>query len=89
VPPADTQHYPLEADKVTSHNTSNLGGPILCRDQLEEFSASESTLFEDGIEKYGKDFNDIRLDYVRKGKTNLNSEFYVVFSCRGNQCGIL
>lgn len=62
VPPADKQHYPLEADRLTSHNTSNLGGPILCRDQLEEWSAAESTLFEDAIEKYGKDFHDIRLD---------------------------
>ncbi|KAL3084197.1 hypothetical protein niasHT_039323 [Heterodera trifolii] len=62
VPPPDKSHYPLEADKVTSHNTVSLGGPILCRDQLEEWSAAESTLFEDAIEKYGKDFHDIRLD---------------------------
>ncbi|KAI3422178.1 Metastasis-associated protein mta1 [Globodera pallida] len=62
VPPPDKLHYPLEADKVTAHNTVSLGGPILCRDQLEEWSAAESTLFEDAIEKYGKDFHDIRLD---------------------------
>lgn len=62
VPPADKEHYPLETDKLTANNTSILGGPILCRDQLEEWSASESTLFEDAIEKYGKDFHDIRLD---------------------------
>uniref|UniRef100_A0A915D2J4 Uncharacterized protein n=1 Tax=Ditylenchus dipsaci TaxID=166011 RepID=A0A915D2J4_9BILA len=46
VPPPSKQHYPLDADKVTCHNTVSLGGPILCRDQLEEWSASEATLFE-------------------------------------------
>ena len=40
------------------------GGPVLCRDQMEEWSASEANLFEDAIEKYGKDFNDIRQDFV-------------------------
>jgi len=43
-----------------------LGGPILCRDQLEEWSASESTLFEDGVERCVKDFHDIRADFVSK-----------------------
>ncbi|KAI1720510.1 BAH domain-containing protein [Ditylenchus destructor] len=62
VPPPSKLHYPLDADKTTSHNTVNLGGPILCRDQLEEWSASEATLFEDALEKYGKDFHDIRVD---------------------------
>lgn len=40
------------------------GGPVLCRDEMEEWSASEANLFEDAIEKYGKDFNDIRQDFV-------------------------
>lgn len=62
VPPPSKQDYPLNADKATTHNTVNLGGPILCRDQLEEWSASEATLFEDALEKYGKDFHDIRVD---------------------------
>ena len=42
------------------------GGPVLCRDEMEEWSASEANLFEEALEKYGKDFNDIRQDFVRK-----------------------
>ena len=33
-------------------------------DQMEEWSAAEANLFEEAIEKYHKDFNDIRNDYV-------------------------
>nr|CAD2191319.1 unnamed protein product [Meloidogyne enterolobii] len=65
VPPADNNHhYPLETDKLTSNKTAILGGPILCRDQLEEWSASESTLFEEGVDRCVKDFHDIRLDFL-------------------------
>lgn len=39
-------------------------GPVLCRDEMEEWSASEANLFEEALDKYGKDFNDIRSDYV-------------------------
>ncbi|KAG7484961.1 hypothetical protein MATL_G00055710 [Megalops atlanticus] len=40
------------------------GGPVLCRDEMEEWSASEAALFEEALEKYGKDFNDIRQDFL-------------------------
>uniref|UniRef100_A0A8C4HFT5 Metastasis associated 1 family, member 2 n=1 Tax=Dicentrarchus labrax TaxID=13489 RepID=A0A8C4HFT5_DICLA len=40
------------------------GGPVLCRDEMEEWSASEAMLFEEALEKYGKDFNDIRQDFL-------------------------
>lgn len=40
-------------------------GPVLCRDEMEEWSASEANLFEEALEKYGKDFGDIRGDFVR------------------------
>lgn len=42
------------------------GGPVLCRDEMEEWSASEAMLFEEALEKYGKDFNDIRQDFVSR-----------------------
>ena len=41
-----------------------MSGPVLCRDEMEEWSASEANLFEEALEKYGKDFNDIRADFV-------------------------
>lgn len=37
---------------------------VLCRDEMEEWSASEANLFEEALDKYGKDFTDIRQDYV-------------------------
>ncbi|KAG1678102.1 Metastasis-associated protein MTA3 [Nymphon striatum] len=40
------------------------GGPVLCRDEMEEWSASEANLFEEALEKYGKDFTDIRQDFL-------------------------
>lgn len=39
-------------------------GPVLCRDEMEEWSASEANLFEEALEKYGKDFSDIQTDFV-------------------------
>ncbi|KAH8344005.1 hypothetical protein KR084_003124 [Drosophila pseudotakahashii] len=39
-------------------------GPVLCRDEIEDWSASEANLFEEALEKYGKDFNDIRQDFL-------------------------
>lgn len=39
-------------------------GPVLCRDEIEEWTAGEATLFEDAIEKYGREFGDIRQDFV-------------------------
>ena len=28
-------------------------GPVLCRDEMEEWSASEANLFEEALDKYG------------------------------------
>ncbi|XP_060536245.1 metastasis-associated protein MTA3 isoform X2 [Cylas formicarius] len=39
-------------------------GPVLCRDEMEEWSASEANLFEEALDKYGKDFKDIRRDFL-------------------------
>jgi metastasis-associated protein MTA len=52
------------ADAISSLVPST--GPVLCRDEMEEWSASEANLFEEALEKYGKDFNDIRQDFVSK-----------------------
>ena len=39
-------------------------GPVLCRDEMEEWSASEANLFEEALDKYGKDFGDVQQDFV-------------------------
>lgn len=60
----DTLHkhsYSIEAAMCSLVPSS---GPVLCRDEMEEWSASEANLFEDALEKYGKDFNDIRNDFL-------------------------
>ena len=39
-------------------------GPVLCRDELEDWSASEANLFNEGLEKHGKEFDNIKRDYL-------------------------
>nr|UAT11609.1 metastasis associated protein 3 [Latimeria menadoensis] len=54
------------------------GGPVLCRDEMEEWSASEASLFEEALEKYGKDFNDIRQDFIPwKSLTSIVEYYYM------------
>ncbi|KAJ8414615.1 hypothetical protein AAFF_G00038170 [Aldrovandia affinis] len=54
------------------------GGPVLCRDEMEEWSASEASLFEEALEKYGKDFTDIRQDFLPwKSLTSIIEYYYM------------
>ena len=39
-------------------------GPIVCKDEMEAWSASEANIFEDALEKYGKDFNEIHREQL-------------------------
>ncbi|XP_066281411.1 metastasis-associated protein MTA3-like isoform X4 [Branchiostoma lanceolatum] len=55
------------------------GGPVLCRDEMEEWSASEANLFEEALEKYGKDFNDIRQDFLPWKSLNSIIEYYYMW----------
>lgn len=59
-------------------------GPVLCRDEMEEWSASEANLFEEALDKYGKDFTDIRQDFVSKNrKSSISiSSFSIFFSTK-------
>lgn len=79
-------------------------GPILCRDQMEEWSASEANLFEEAMgnikflmcsdsirefthnnlfvfitEKYGKDFNDVRQDFLNWKVPSSLIEYYYLW----------
>jgi metastasis-associated protein MTA len=57
-------------------------GPVLCRDEMEEWSASEANLFEEALDKYGKDFNDIRNDFVSdEGRIEYLSRLSDVVEC--------
>ncbi|CAB1335511.1 unnamed protein product, partial [Coregonus sp. 'balchen'] len=54
----------LHMSAAAASRDITLGGPVLCRDEMEEWSASEANLFEEALEKYGKDFTDIQQDFV-------------------------
>lgn len=54
------------------------GGPVLCRDEMEEWSASEANLFEEALEKYGKDFTDIQQDFVSRKLIRKALEYFRV-----------
>ena len=60
----DTLHKASYDTSKAANNLVPSGGPVLCRDEMEEWSASEANLFEEALQKYGKDFNDIRQDFV-------------------------
>ncbi|XP_063295175.1 metastasis-associated protein MTA1 isoform X3 [Pelobates fuscus] len=54
------------------------GGPVLCRDEMEEWSASEANFFEEALEKYGKDFTDIQQDFLPwKSLTSIIEYYYM------------
>ena len=51
---------------------------MLCRDEMEDWSSAEANLFEEAIEKYGKDFNDIKRDFLPwKSMKNIIEYFFM------------
>lgn len=48
-------------------------GPVLCKDELEDWSAAEANIFEEALDKYGKEFNEIRKECVI---AQLKNQFY-------------
>ncbi|XP_053205547.1 metastasis-associated protein MTA1-like [Panonychus citri] len=54
-------------------------GPVLCRDEMEEWSAAEANLFEMAMEKYGKDFHEIRQDFLSWKSMRSIIEFYYMW----------
>lgn len=55
------------------------GAPLLVRDEMEEWTASEGNLFEEAMEKYGKDFHDIRNDFLPWKTTPALVEYYYMW----------
>lgn len=53
-------------------------GPVLCRDEMEEWSPAEASLFEEAMEKYGKDFHEIKQDFLSwKSMKNIIEYYYM------------
>ncbi|CAF1055358.1 unnamed protein product [Adineta steineri] len=54
-------------------------GPILVKDQMEDWSAAEANSFEDAIEKCGKDFIDIQKEYLQWKSLKGIIEYYYMW----------
>ncbi|CAG0922703.1 unnamed protein product [Notodromas monacha] len=55
------------------------GSPVLCRDEMEDWSGAEAALFEEAMDKYGKDFHDIRSDFLPWKSMKSLVEFYYLW----------
>lgn len=55
------------------------GGPVLCRDEMEEWSSGEATLFEEGIRKHGKEFLEIQQEYLPWKSLSSIIEYYYMW----------
>jgi len=69
-------HHDYNAVSAISTLVSG-GGPVLCRDEMEEWSASEANIFEEALDKYGKGFREIGLDFVRIITAGFLLRFYL------------
>lgn len=75
----DTLHKAVYDTSKAANNLVPSGGPVLCRDEMEEWSASEANLFEEALQKYGKDFNDIRQDFLPWKSLKSIIEYYYMW----------
>jgi len=57
----------------------NNSGPLLCRDELELWTPSETQMFEEAIEKYGKSFHDIHKEYFSWKSVASIVEYYYLY----------
>ncbi|CAB3248895.1 unnamed protein product [Arctia plantaginis] len=74
----DTLHKSGYSIETALSSLVPASGPVLCRDEMEEWSASEANLFEEALDKYGKDFADIRQDFLPwKTLKNLVEYYYM------------
>jgi len=55
------------------------GGPVLCRDEMEEWSSGEATLFEEGVKKHGKEFIEIQQEYLPWKSISQLVEYYYMW----------
>lgn len=76
----DTLHHHNYSIETAMCSLVPSSGPVLCRDEMEEWSASEANLFEEALDKYGKDFNDIRNDFVSETLSTYRSTFLTLLN---------
>jgi metastasis-associated protein MTA len=83
VPPVKQSQYPTDVDESSGYTTANVGGPLLCRDQLEEWSPAEAHIFAEALEKYNKDFHEIRKHCLAWKSHKDLVEYYYMFKTSG------
>jgi metastasis-associated protein MTA len=83
VPPVKQSQYPADVDQTSGYTTANIGGPLLCRDQLEEWSPAEAHIFAEALEKYNKDFHEIRKHCLAWKAHKDLVEYYYMFKTSG------
>lgn len=54
-------------------------GPLLCKDQFEDWSPLETSIFEEALENYSKDFNEIRNEALLWKSMRSIIEFYYMW----------
>ena len=62
---------------LLSFTPNNL--PLICKDELDEWSPAEASLFEESIDKYGKTFLEIRKDVLPWKKMKNIVEYYYMW----------
>ena len=80
----NTYNYLHEANYNLAKALLNLiplngNGPILCKDEIENWSTHEINLFEEGLDKYGKNFFEIRKELLSWKSLNSIVEYYYLW----------
>ncbi|XP_062502220.1 metastasis-associated protein MTA3-like [Corticium candelabrum] len=55
------------------------GGPLLCRDEMENWTAEEANMFESALQLCGKDFFDIQRDHLNWKSIKSIVEYYYMW----------
>jgi len=68
--------------------TSKDKGPMLVRDEMEHWSPSEATLFEDALAKYGKNFHEMKVMALQWKTVPAIVEYYYMYKTSERYCPI-
>lgn len=86
-----TQYYSFKMLHETNYNVDKAllkfvpeTGPVLCRDEFEDWSENDDALFELALERVGKDFNQIKREYLSCKSLESIIEYYYMWKTTNN-----
>jgi metastasis-associated protein MTA len=86
-----TQYYSFKILHETNYNLDKAllsfipeTGPVLCRDEFEDWSEANAALFELALERVGKDFNEIKREYLNWKSLESIIEYYYMWKTTNN-----